>query len=82
MPELTINSVPLKTGHILLFSGHLTHLKGNATDKSRTSLYATYYMAKDGLDVRSKYHPHRSKVFFRLIMVSHVVFWNAFYSEI
>lgn len=57
-------SVPLKPGDILLFGSHLAHRSmGNATDKSRASLYATFYMAKDGRDLRSKYYEHRRKVF-------------------
>ncbi|OAA75571.1 Phytanoyl-CoA dioxygenase [Akanthomyces lecanii RCEF 1005] len=56
--------VPLKQGDLLLFGSHLAHRsQSNTTDKSRTSLYATFYMAKDGKDLRKKYYEHRRKVF-------------------
>lgn len=56
--------VPLSPGDILLFGSHLAHRsKPNDTDKSRTSLYATYNLAKDGTDLRHKYYAHRRTVF-------------------
>ncbi|OAA38561.1 Phytanoyl-CoA dioxygenase [Metarhizium rileyi] len=56
--------VPLSPGDVLLFGSHLAHRsKGNNSDRSRTSLYATYYMAKDGDGLRQKYYDHRRKVF-------------------
>jgi ectoine hydroxylase-related dioxygenase (phytanoyl-CoA dioxygenase family) len=56
--------VPLGPGDVLLFGSQLAHRsEGNNTDKSRTSLYATYYMAKDGDDLRQKYYTHRRSVF-------------------
>jgi ectoine hydroxylase-related dioxygenase (phytanoyl-CoA dioxygenase family) len=56
--------VPLSPGDVLLFGSQLAHRSaGNDTDESRTSLYATYYMAKDGEGLREKYYAHRRSVF-------------------
>lgn len=57
-------TVPLRPGDVLFFGSHLAHRsKPNGTDKSRTSLYATYNMVKDGADLRSKYYAHRREIF-------------------
>lgn len=57
-------TVPLKQGDILFFGSHLAHRsKNNTTDRSRTSLYATFYMAKDGHGLRKRYYEHRREVF-------------------
>ncbi|PWI76912.1 hypothetical protein PCL_04106 [Purpureocillium lilacinum] len=57
-------AVPLAPGDILLFGSRLAHRsKRNQTDKSRTSLYATYYMKQDGADLRQKYYEHRRQIF-------------------
>ncbi|KAL4897667.1 hypothetical protein BDV59DRAFT_197943 [Aspergillus ambiguus] len=57
-------SVPLASGDILFFGSVLAHQsKENATDKSRSSLYATFAMRKDGEDLRQKYYEHRRRIF-------------------
>lgn len=56
--------VPLSPGDVLFFGSYFAHKsKANNTGKSRTSLYATYYMAKDGDNLRQKYYAHRRSVF-------------------
>ncbi|KAL1847181.1 hypothetical protein Plec18170_008745 [Paecilomyces lecythidis] len=57
-------SVPLEPGDILIFGSHLAHRSAaNTTNKSRSSLYATFHAKSDGLDLRKKYYEHRRKMF-------------------
>lgn len=58
--------VPLEPGDLLIFGSHLAHRsKGNVTAKARSSVYATYYMAKDGgeNDLRQVYYKDRRENF-------------------
>ena len=52
--------VPLQPGDMLLFGSHLAHRSAeNKTNKSRSSVYATYHGKKDGLDLRRRYYEDR-----------------------
>lgn len=56
--------VELAPGDLLIFGSHLAHRSGpNKTGASRASVYATYAMAKDGLDLRQKYYADRRENF-------------------
>lgn len=53
-------SVPLEPGDVLFFGSHLAHRsEPNNTNKSRSSLYATFYFSSDGPDLRQRYYEHR-----------------------
>lgn len=53
-------SVPLEAGDVLIFGSRFAHRSAeNKTDKARASLYATFHMKKDGLDLRQRYYKHR-----------------------
>ncbi|KAF9892878.1 hypothetical protein FE257_000467 [Aspergillus nanangensis] len=57
-------SVPLGSGDILFFGSVLAHRsQENKTEKSRSSLYATFAMKKDGEGLRRKYYEHRRMMF-------------------
>ncbi|OJJ62929.1 hypothetical protein ASPSYDRAFT_28542 [Aspergillus sydowii CBS 593.65] len=56
--------VPLEPGDILFFGSMLAHRSNsNQTDKSRSSLYATFYMKGDGEGLRDVYYEHRRRAF-------------------
>ncbi|KAJ5175118.1 uncharacterized protein N7482_000995 [Penicillium canariense] len=56
--------IPLQPGDLLIFGSHLAHRSAaNRTEKSRSSLYATFHSKKDGLDLREKYYKHRMEMF-------------------
>ncbi|KAJ5811867.1 hypothetical protein N7474_008168 [Penicillium riverlandense] len=57
-------SIPLEAGDMLIFGSHLAHRSAeNKTEKSRSSLYATFHGKKDGLDLRERYYKHRMEFF-------------------
>ncbi|KAJ6138166.1 Phytanoyl-CoA dioxygenase [Penicillium samsonianum] len=57
-------SVPLEMGDMLIFGSHLAHRSAeNKTDKSRSSLYATFHSRSDGEDLRGQYYKHRMEMF-------------------
>ncbi|KAJ5928687.1 hypothetical protein N7466_007643 [Penicillium verhagenii] len=57
-------TIPLDPGDMLIFGSHLAHRSAeNKTDKSRSSLYATFHSKSDGLDLREKYYKHRMENF-------------------
>lgn len=57
-------SVPLDMGDMLIFGSHLAHRSAeNKTDKSRSSLYATFHSRSDGEDLRERYYKHRMEMF-------------------
>ncbi|KAL2811868.1 hypothetical protein BJX63DRAFT_422101 [Aspergillus granulosus] len=57
-------AVPLNVGDILFFGSMLAHRsKANATDRSRSSLYATFVMKREGVELRSKYYEDRRRAF-------------------
>ncbi|KAF7167781.1 hypothetical protein CNMCM6106_003224 [Aspergillus hiratsukae] len=56
--------IPLEPGDVLIFGSHLAHRsKENSTEKSRASLYATFYPRKEGEDLRERYYRHRRENF-------------------
>ena len=57
-------SIPLEMGDMLIFGSHLAHRSAeNKTDKSRSSLYATFHSKSDGEDLREQYYKHRMEMF-------------------
>lgn len=57
-------SVPLQPGDMIIFGSHLAHRSAeNNTEKSRSSLYATFHSVKDGVDLREQYYKHRMEMF-------------------
>ncbi|KAJ5487398.1 Phytanoyl-CoA dioxygenase [Penicillium desertorum] len=57
-------TVPLEMGDMLIFGSHLAHRSAeNKTDKSRSSLYATFHSRSDGEDLRERYYKHRMEMF-------------------
>ena len=57
-------SIPLEAGDMLVFGSHLAHRSAeNKTEKSRSSLYATFHSKSDGLDLRERYYKHRIENF-------------------
>jgi hypothetical protein len=56
--------VELAPGDLLMFGSHLAHRSGpNKTDTQRASVYATYHMASDDKDSRSRYYADRRENF-------------------
>jgi ectoine hydroxylase-related dioxygenase (phytanoyl-CoA dioxygenase family) len=56
--------IPLEPGDMLIFGSHLAHRSAaNKTDKSRSSLYATFHSRSDGEDLRERYYMHRMEMF-------------------
>jgi ectoine hydroxylase-related dioxygenase (phytanoyl-CoA dioxygenase family) len=57
-------SIPLEMGDMLVFGSHLAHRSAeNGTEKSRSSLYATFHSKSDGEGLREKYYKHRMQMF-------------------
>ncbi|KAJ5646486.1 hypothetical protein N7490_002858 [Penicillium lividum] len=57
-------TLPLDPGDMIIFGSHLAHRSAeNKTQKSRSSLYATFHSKSDGLDLREKYYKHRMENF-------------------
>lgn len=57
-------SVPLAPGDMLLFGSYLAHRSGaNRTQRSRSMVYATYALARDGRDLRERYYEDRRRRF-------------------
>jgi hypothetical protein len=49
---------------MLVLGSHLAHRSAeNKTDKSRSSLYATFHSRSDGEDLREQYYKHRMEIF-------------------
>lgn len=56
--------VELATGDLLIFGSHLAHRSApNKTEKSRSSVYATYHKVSDGTDLRKRYYRDRRENF-------------------
>lgn len=56
--------VPLESGDVLFFGSMLAHRsERNRTEKSRSSLYATFCMKGDGVGLRDVYYEHRRRAF-------------------
>jgi len=56
--------VELASGDLLIFGSHLAHRsESNNTTAARASVYATYHMKSDGLDLKTKYYVDRRENF-------------------
>ncbi|KAK3672052.1 hypothetical protein LTR78_008022 [Recurvomyces mirabilis] len=56
--------VELDSGDLLIFGSHLAHKSAsNKSNKSRSSVYATYHNVSDGTDLRDRYYIDRRENF-------------------